>query len=106
MAGSSFLRERSPVTPNRTSTLGPATRGSLLSRGSLSGFPSIPISSAGEGIARTFLQPATATALEVSGWCAQNQALVTLGEVRSRPGPIDSVFQNIEQLREPFGPIP
>ena len=38
MAGSSFLLARSPVTPNRTSTHGPATRGILRSRGSRSGF--------------------------------------------------------------------
>src|ERR1039458_7582099 len=38
MAGSSFLLARSPVTPNMTSTHGPATRGILRSRGSRSGF--------------------------------------------------------------------
>src|SRR5580704_14200711 len=37
MAGSSFLLARSPVTPNSTSTHGPATRGILRSRGSRSG---------------------------------------------------------------------
>src|SRR5215471_4329081 len=38
MAGSSFLPARSPVTPNSTSTHGPATLGILRSRGSRSGF--------------------------------------------------------------------
>src|SRR5882724_7085285 len=37
MAGSSFLLARSPVTPNSTSTHGPATRGIRRSRGSRSG---------------------------------------------------------------------
>src|SRR5271167_3878510 len=37
MAGISFLRARSPVTPNITTTHGPATRGMRRSRGSRSG---------------------------------------------------------------------
>src|ERR1700689_4268928 len=48
MAGMSFLRARSPVTPNMTSTQGPATRGIRRSRGSRSGLcgSSAPVSSA------------------------------------------------------------
>src|SRR5262245_45443427 len=37
MAGMSFLRDRSPVTPKMTRLHGPAIRGSRLSRGSRSG---------------------------------------------------------------------
>src|SRR3569833_3047290 len=43
MAGSSFLRARAPVTPNSTSTQGPATRGRRLSRGSRSGLSTFSI---------------------------------------------------------------
>src|SRR5450755_3289031 len=43
MAGSSFLVARSPVTPNRTSTQGPATRGMRRSRGSRSGLGIIAV---------------------------------------------------------------
>src|SRR6516164_2189654 len=39
MAGISFLRARSPVTPNMTRMQGPATRGMRRSRGSRRGLP-------------------------------------------------------------------
>src|SRR5450631_103105 len=51
MAGSSFLRARSPVTPNMTSTQGPATRGMRRSRGSRSGLCSICRSGTSAGLA-------------------------------------------------------
>src|SRR5215831_4246446 len=50
MAGSSFLRERSPVTPNSTRMLGPATRGSRLSRGSRNGLTNTELSLIAGGV--------------------------------------------------------
>ena len=43
MAGMSFLRARSPVTPKMTRTHGPATRGIRRSRGSRSGLAAGPL---------------------------------------------------------------
>jgi hypothetical protein len=43
MAGMSFLRARSPVTPKMTRTHGPATRGIRRSRGSRSGLAAAPL---------------------------------------------------------------
>src|ERR1700759_4669184 len=51
MAGSSFLRARSPVTPNMTSTHGPATRGIRRSRASRSGLSWVCWSSMAWGLA-------------------------------------------------------
>ena len=44
MPAAACFRARSPVTPNSTSTHGPATRGSRLSRGSRSGFAAAAVS--------------------------------------------------------------
>ena len=88
MAGISFLRDRSPVTPKITMPDGPAIRGSRLSRGSRSGFVvdrhgvlRIPFVGAAHGQLDGRRRGATGDAARDAGHrCASLRAAATLGQ--------------------------